>query len=51
MQRTVRFVIWTILMFSPLPREWAQPTTDMLMGFWGGGLSFHPANRESTHAG
>jgi hypothetical protein len=50
MYRTLHFVIWTLLILSPLPREWAEPTTDMLMGLWKSGLSIYPANR-TTHAG
>jgi hypothetical protein len=34
--RTLQIVIWTILIFSPLPREFAQPATDMLLGLWHG---------------
>jgi len=34
--RTLQLVIWTILILSPLPREFAQPTTDMLLGLWHG---------------
>ncbi|GEM_PF-3154586 len=32
--RTLQLVIWTALFLSPLPREFAQPATDMLMGLW-----------------
>ncbi len=48
--RILHFVILTILSLSPLPREWALPTTDMLVGLWDG-LSLHPADRTTTHAG
>ena len=48
--RAFRIVIWTLLIISPLPREFAQPTTDMLMSLWNG-IAIHPANRSSTHAG
>ena len=29
--RALEFVIWTMLVLSPLPREFARPTTDMVM--------------------
>ena len=32
--RALQLVIWTTLFLSPLPREFAQPATDMLMGLW-----------------
>ena len=50
-QRALRFVIWTLLIFSPLPREWAQPTADMLADLLNGFSLHHPAPRTTTHAG
>ena len=41
--RTLQLVIWTALTLSPLPREFAQPATDMLMGLWGNAASSLPA--------
>ena len=37
--RALQFIIWTALFLSPLPREFAQPATDMLMGLWRSRLS------------
>ena len=41
--RTLQLVIWTALSLSPLPREFAQPATDMLMGLWSNAASSLPA--------
>ena len=37
--RTLEFVIWTMLVLSPLPREFARPATDMAMGLLRGRFS------------
>ena len=39
-QRFLHFSIWTIMILSPLPREFAQPATDMLIGLLSGRVSW-----------
>jgi hypothetical protein len=47
--RALRLVIWTICILSPLPREWAQPATDVALGLWSRAWSRAGAGQHFTH--